>query len=229
MKKILFLTLLTLSFTYNLRFTEESQSTIFKNWFDYLLKYYNKQLIKDLSKLLNVKEFIDKHYSPVLNFYNLRIDLFSVLRLFINSFKLYKEDAQIIKEITKELERIEKDSWYSLVIIYNPNNSLEQTKNNILKGIVLFAHKDKSGKSNYFVVEFSEEIKFFPNVFAYVSEKYINDSGTVVIKKFKKGIPSKPKNVQDSDIHNIILLYYILGVKSLCRKFNVNPSLPDFK
>ena len=95
------MTLLTLSFTYNLRFTEESQSTIFKNWFDYLLKYYNKQLIKDLSKLLNVKEFIDKHYSPVLNFYNLRIK--SNYTMYGNYISHNKYGNQFNKHLNKKI------------------------------------------------------------------------------------------------------------------------------
>ena len=239
-KKILILTLITLSLCVNLRFTEEkpkdqkdkvngweriellskAAQNIAGGWKE-IVGAFKTQSSKKISKLTDGKgfEYFYGHFRIWLckglkaNYYD---EFFKRKAVHVG---VSQKEAHIFKEAVQDAKYMEGHAWGDLNIVFNPAGKQDGK----VIGVNLIINQP-GDKFNVMITAMNAKLRLAPDVF--VEESFKSVAGGIFEKTNYKLI-KMPKGLTVDDVKAVLNMYQLISFKMICEIFGIQVQLPQ--
>ena len=245
MRKILFIALIALSLTFNLRFLQEGstsnseakQKVSFFDKVDNICNAANKvgetwgNLVnafkttssKTIKEFTNGKGFDYFHGSSqvfvIAGLKGAYFDKFWTRKA--GHLKLSRDAKKIFVEIGQDSEFMDKQAWNKLDLAFNP----EENKKDSVKGVSLLVNQPVDGKFDILITDIRATFKLAPDLLIERNEKSVLGG---IFSKTKEKIIKKPKTLGQEELTAILDMYKMVSFKVLCDIFGIQVTLPKF-
>ena len=251
MRKIIIITLISLSLSFNLRFLQNKEEIykvneevknasekingfqkvdnlfyvadkISSTWVNLANAFKTKHL-KQIKKMTNGKGFEYFHgSSEIFLSFGLRQSHYDKYWLRkAMHLKIPKDMNQTFLEIVDNSKFIDKQAWTLITLAFNPEGS----EKNEVKGICILINPPFEGKYDVMIVDVKNKFKLASNLF-------IMDSKTSVLgdifEKEEEKIFKRPKSLTQDELTAILEMYTMVSLKILCEVFGINITPPNF-
>ena len=251
MRKIIIITLISLSLSFNLRFLQNKEEIykvneevknasenisgfqkvnnlfdvakkINSNWGNIVNAFKTKHL-KQIKKMTNGKGFEYFHgSSEIFLSFGLRQSHYDKYWLRkAMHLKIPKDMNQTFLEIVDNSKFIDKQAWTLITLAFNP----EESEKDEVKGVSIFINQPLEGKYDVMIINIRSKFKLASNLF-------IMDSKTSVLgdifEKEEEKIFKRPKSLTQDELTAILEMYTMVSLKILCEVFGINITPPNF-
>ena len=248
MRKIIVITLIAFTLSYNLRFltgeTDIEKQTkdagekingfqkvenlcnaaekIGKTWQN-LITAFKTTHQKSIKKLTDGKGFDYFHGSSEIFL------SFGLKQIHYNKYFLRKSEHLLIPkgmtkkflEITDDAQFMDKQAWNNLDLAFNP----EETKKDYVKGITVLINQPEEGKFDIMITDIKAKFKLAPDLFIERTDTSVLGG---IFEKGNEKIIRKPKTLTQDELTAILEMYKMVSFKIICEVFGVNVAPPSF-
>ncbi len=241
MRKIVLIALLSLTFSFNLRFLQAFQQEgeimnrfqkvdnlskavdkIISNWGNIMNRFKTTHQ-GGIKKITDGKRFEYFHGSSEIFFgYGLRqshYDKYWLKRA--EHFLIPKDMQKAFIEILDDFQFIDKEVWSIINLAFNP----EDSKKDEVKGLGILINQPFEGKYDVMNINIRAKFKLAPDLFIERTDTSVLGD---IFKKGKEKIIRKPKTLTEDKISSILEMYNLVSLKILCGFFGVNITPPNF-
>ena len=239
MRKILILTTIALALTYNLRFVEEPKEAKQKmsgfERIDLLSKAagsiadgwknvtgaFKTTSKKTIEKITDGKGF--NYFKGRFNIWvcqGLRASYYDeffarkALRL-----KIEKDKKDMFVDAVQDGKYMDKHTWTNMDVLFNVAGKERGT----VKGINLIVNQPSDTKFDLLLTDINADFKLAPDLFMeQTSRSYLGG----IFQSDKQKIITKPRNISDKEILEVLNFYKLISFKVLCEIFGINIKLP---
>ena len=248
MRKIIVITLIAFTLSYNLRFltgeTNIEQQTkdagekingfqkvenlcnaaekIGKTWQN-LITAFKTTHQKSIKKLTDGKGFDYFHGSSEIFL------SFGLKQTHYDKYFLRKSEHLLIPktmrkkflEITDDAQFMDKQAWNNLELAFNP----EESKKDEVKGISILINQPVDNKFDIMITNIRAKFKLAPDLFIERTDTSVLGG---IFEKGKEKIIKRPKTLSQDELTAILEMYKMVSFKILCEVFGINITPPSF-
>ena len=239
MRKILILALITFSISYNLRFAEKPEEVKPKlsgfEKIDLLSKAADSiasgwksiaGAFKTTSKTTIEKITDGKGYNYFKGKFNvwvcqgLRADGYDdFFRRKALRLKIEKDKKEFFVDAVEDGKIMDKHTWTNMDILFN----VEGKEKGTVKGVNLIINQRSDNKYDALLTDINADFKLAPDIFVEHTSKSVLGG---IFESDKTKFITKPRNISDKDVLDVLNFYKLLGYKVLCEIFGINIKLP---
>ena len=251
MRKIIIITLISLSLSFNLRFLQNKEEIsklneeikilgerinkfqkvdnlfdvadkINSTWGNIVNAFKTKHL-KQIKKMTNGKGFEYFHgSSEIFPSFGLRQTHYDKYWLRkAEHLRIPKDMRQNFLEIVDNSKFIDKQAWTLINLAFNP----EESEKKEVKGVSIFINQPVDGRYDVMIANIRGKFKFASDLF--IMDSKVSVLGDIFEKK-KEKIFKRPKTLTQDELTAILEMYKMISFKLLCEIFDINIYLPNF-
>ena len=251
MRKIIIITLISLSLSFNLRFLQNKEEISklneeIKIVGEMINTFQKVDNLFDVADKINstwgniVNAFKTKHLKQIkkmtdgkgFEYFYRSSENFLVIGLRESHYNKYwsikAEQLRIPKDMRKDFVDIiddcqfmDKQTWTLINIVFNP----EESEKDEVKGVSIFINQLVNGRYDVMIINIRGKFKFASDIFIMDSKASVLGD---IFEKGKEKIFKRPKSLTQDELTAILEMYTMVSLKILCEVFGINITPPNF-
>ena len=133
--------------------------------------------------------------------------------------KMPKDKREVFVDAIQDGKMMDKHTWTNMEILFNVDGKEKGT----VKGINLIINQPSETKFDALITDIDADFKLAPDIFVEQTSRSILGG---IFEGTKSKFITKPRNISDKEILDVLNFYKLLGYKVLCEIFGINIKLP---